>query len=203
MTIFNNEENEIKKQKILNKMNILKSNQVSLMRELKNIRDEKYFTEDKLDKEIEETRKCWITTLEQINYKIPLDLAITLNFNNKNLIHPVNRETIQRQVNEWWRLYCSYHLGRKANKYKQMSYIGFIEHPYTNIHVHLAVHTAYNDAITDSYIYDEEEVITTLWKCVQNSGSVYVEAISDNKWFYYITKEFGFERRVVSSPNFF
>ena len=100
MTIFNNEENEIKKQKILNKMNILKSNQVSLMRELKNIRDEKYFTEDKLDKEIEETRKCWITTLEQINYKIPLDLAITLNFNNKNLIHPVNRETIQRQVNE-------------------------------------------------------------------------------------------------------
>ena len=85
-----------------------------------------------------------------------------------------------------------------------MNYIGFIEHLKSNIHVHLAVHTTKApEAVDDNYIYDEEQVINTLWKTVQNSGSVYVEAISGVKWFYYMTKEFGCERRLVSSPNLF
>ena len=61
----------------------------------------------------------------------------------------------------------------------------------------LTVHTIQplNDT-TDTFMYDEEEITKTLWKCVQNSGSAYVESITDKKWFYYLTKERGFENRL-------
>ena len=61
----------------------------------------------------------------------------------------------------------------------------------------LTVHTIQplNDT-TDTFMYDEEEITKTLWKCVQNSGSAYVESIIDKKWFYYLTKERGFENRL-------
>lgn len=198
------ESNEIKRQNIHRQMAQLKDEQVKLMRELKKITDVQHFTEEQLTKEVEDIRKCWIEAIKRINYRMPFNLAITLNFNNEKLSYPLNIQSVQNRVDEWWKLFCSYHLGRNARNYQQMGYIGFIEHLTTNIHVHLAVHTLETpDDTTDMYVYDEEQIAKTLWKCVQNSGSVYVESITDNKWFYYITKERGFENRLVSSPNIF
>lgn len=198
------ETNEIKRKNIYNQMAQLKAQQVNLMRELKKITDVRYFTEEQLNKEVEDIRKCWIEAIKRQHYKTHFNLAVTLNFNNEKLSYPLNIQSVQNRLDEWWKLFCSYHLGRNARNYSQMSYIGFIEHPNTNIHIHLAVHTNENIIDTDdSYVYDEEQIIKTLWKCVQSSGSVYVESITDNKWFYYITKERGFENRLVSSPNIF
>jgi len=197
------ETNELKRKKIYNQMAQLKKEQVLLMRELKKITDVHHFTEEQLSKKVEDIRKYWIETINRLNYKTPFNLAITLNFNNTNLSYPLSIQSVQNRLDEWWKLFCSYHLGRNARNYKQMNYIGCIEHPNTNIHVHLAVHTTQSITdTTDTYIYDEEYITQTLWKCVQNSGSAYVESITDKKWFYYLTKERGFENRLVSSPNF-
>ena len=195
--------NEQERQLITNRMNYLKQQQVQLMRQFKNIRDEKYFTDDKLGQKVEETRKGWIDTIINMHYETPFILAITLNFNNK-IFSDLNIQSIQNRLNEWWNLYCGFHLGRDKSKYSQMNYIGFIEHLKSNIHVHLAVHTTKApESVDDNYIYDEEQVINTLWKSVQNRGSVYVEKITDEKWFYYMTKEFGYEHRLVSFLYFF
>lgn len=204
---FNNEyieTNEIKRQNIYEQMAQLKDKQVKLMRELKKITDVQHFTEEQLTKDVEPTRKYWIEAIKQIHYKSRFNLAVSLNFNNEKLSYPLNVKSVQNRIDEWWKLFCSYHLGRNTRNYRQMSYIGYIEHPYTNIHAHLAIHTTQASTdTTDEYVYDEEQIVKTLWKCVQSSGSVYVESITDNKWFYYITKEWGFENRLISSPNLF
>ena len=198
------ETNEIKRQNIYEQMAQLKDKQVKLMRELKKITDVQHFTEEQLTKDVEATRKYWIEAIKQIHYKSRFNLAVSLNFNNEKLSYPLNVQSVQNRIDEWWKLFCSYHLGRNARNYRQMSYIGCIEHPYTNIHAHLAIHTTQASTdTTDEYVYDEEQIVKTLWKCVQSSGSVYVESITDNKWFYYITKEWGFENRLISSPNLF
>lgn len=60
------------------------------------------------------------------------NLALTLNFNPVNLSGLFNLQMVQNKVNEWWKLYCSYTLGRDGSKYKAMNYIGFVEHVESN-----------------------------------------------------------------------
>lgn len=92
------------------------------MRELKKITDVHHFTEEQLSKKVEDIRKYWIETINRLNYKTPFNLAITLNFNNTNLSYPLSIQSVQNRLDEWWKLFCSYHLGRNTRNYKQMDY---------------------------------------------------------------------------------
>lgn len=65
---------------------------------------------------------------------------------------------VQNKVNEWWKLYCSYTLGRDVSKYKAMDYIGVVEHLDSNIHAHLSIKHP-KKSRTDEFIYDEEQAI--------------------------------------------
>ncbi len=107
---------------------------------------------------------------------------------------------IQNKVNEWWKLYCSYTLGRNASKYKTMNYIGFVEHFESNIHAHLSIKHP-QKSITDEFIYDEELAIKTLWKTVQMSGTVFLDKIFSDGWFYYQIKDINFQNHLIFSPN--
>ena len=51
--------------------------------------------------------------------------------------------------------------------------------------------------ITDEIVYDEEQLIQTLWKLVIPSGTVFVSSIWSTDWFWYMVKEFGFENKAM------
>ena len=128
------------------------------------------------------------------------NLALTLNFNPVNLSELFNLQMVQNKVDEWWKLYCAYTLGRDASKYKTMNYIGFVEHFESNIHVHLSIKYP-QKSMTDEFIYDEELAIKTLWKTVQMSGTVYLDKIFSDGWFYYQTKDINFQNHLIFSSN--
>ena len=128
------------------------------------------------------------------------NLAVTLNFNPSNYMgsDALKIDMVKNKVNQWWKLYLQYHLGPKYQGRSDMSYICVIEHSNTNIHCHLAIKL--NAAhVTDEIVYDEEQLIQTLWKLVIPSGTVFVSSIWNIDWFKYMVKEFGFENKMFFS----
>ena len=122
---------------------MLKNNNIQLMNKFKETKrnEIKKYKETHSKKEehkpITSYRQEIINTLK--NPDNGFNLALTLNFNPVNLSGLFNLQMVQNKVNEWWKLYCSYTLGRDASKYKTMNYIGFVEHFESNIHVHLSI----------------------------------------------------------------
>ena len=183
---------------------MLKNNNIQLMNKFKETKrnEIKNYKESHRKKEFKKPitpyRQEIINTLN--NPANGFNLALTLNFNPVNLSGLFNLQMIQNKVNEWWKLYCSYTLGRDASKYKTMNYIGFVEHFDSNIHVHLSIKHL-QKSMTDEFIYDEEQAIKTLWKTVQMSGTVYLDKIFSDGWFYYQTKDINFQNHLIFSPN--
>ena len=55
--------------------------------------------------------------------------------------------------------------------------------------------------MTDEFIYDEEQAIKILWKTVQMSGTVFLDKIFSDGWFYYQIKDINFQNHLIFSPN--
>ena len=172
---------------------MLKNNNIQLIKKYKESYRKKEF-----NKPITPYQQEIINTLK--NPDNGFNLALTLNFNPVNLSGLFNLQMVQNKVNEWWKLYCSYTLGRNASKYKTMNYIGFVEHFDSNIHAHLSIKHP-QKSMTDEFIYDEEQAIKILWKTVQMSGTVYLDKIFSDGWFYYQTKDINFQNHLIFSPN--
>lgn len=183
---------------------MLKNNNIQLMNKFKETKrnEIKKYNETHSKKEehkpITPYRQEIINTLK--NPDNGFNLALTLNFNPVNLSGLFNLQMVQNKVNEWWKLYCSYTLGRDASKYKIMVYVGFVEHFESNIHAHLSIKHP-QKSMTDEFIYDEGQAIKILWKTVQMSGTVFLDRIFSDGWFYYQTKCSDFQNRLIFSPN--
>ncbi len=126
------------------------------------------------------------------------NLALTLNFNPKNYKDDFRKSPAENKLKEFWKLYCQYNLGRDVSKYKKMKYVAVIEHQLSNIHIHLAI-SHINQNINDEFIYDEENVISILWRTVINSGTVFLEKLYDKDWFNYIFKSKNFYENMLIS----
>lgn len=124
------EEKELDLIKFHQKM--LKNNNIQLMNKFKETKrnEIKKYKESHRKKEankpITPYRQEIINTLN--NPANGFNLALTLNFNPVNLSGLFNLQMVQNKVDEWWKLYCAYTLGRDASKYKTMNYIGTVEH---------------------------------------------------------------------------
>lgn len=111
---------------------MLKNNNIQLMNKFKETKrnEIKKYKESHRKKEFNKPitpyRQEIINTLK--NPANGFNLALTLNFNPVNLSGLFNLQMVQNKVDEWWKLYCAYTLGRDASKYKTMNYIGFVEH---------------------------------------------------------------------------
>ena len=128
------------------------------------------------------------------------NLALTLNFNPKNFKDDFRKSPAENKLKEFWKLYCQYNLGRDVSKYKKMKYVAIIEHQLSNIHIHLAIHHI-NENINDEFIYDEENVISILWRTVIQSGTVFLEKLYDKNWFNYIFKSENFYENMLISDS--
>ena len=128
------------------------------------------------------------------------NLALTLNFNPKNYKDDFRKSPAENKLKEFWKLYCQYNLGRDVSKYKKMKYVAVIEHQLSNIHIHLAI-SHINQNINDEFIYDEENVISILWRTVINSGTVFLEKLYDKDWFNYIFKSENFYDNLLISNS--
>ena len=186
---------EKKLKEIENKRDELKKQDILLTKDYKELKRQEHLKFVKTGKDITAERMEFIKMLSDNHF----NLAVTLNFNPTNMTGDFNLQIVNNKVNEWWKLLCSYILGRDASKYKSMTYIGIVEHIYSNIHGHLAVKIP--NIITDEFIYDIEMVIQVLWKTVQIGGSVYVDRIYSNGWFYYMTKDSNFMKHLIYSPK--
>ena len=128
------------------------------------------------------------------------NLALTLNLNPKNFTGNFVKSSVENKLKEFWKLYCQYNLGRDASKYWKMKYVAIIEHQLSNIHIHLAI-SHINQNINDEFIYDEENVISILWKTVINSGTVFLDKLYDKNWFNYIFKSENFYENMLISDS--
>ena len=128
------------------------------------------------------------------------NLALTLNLNPKNYNGNFVKSSVENKLKEFWKLYCQFNLGRDASKYRKMKYVAVIEHQQSNIHIHLAIHHL-KENINDEFIYDEENVISILWKTVINSGTVFLERLYDKNWFNYIFKSEKFYENMLISDS--
>ena len=128
------------------------------------------------------------------------NLALTLNFNPKNYNGNFVKSSVENKLKEFWKLYCQFNLGRDASRYRKMQYVAVIEHQLSNIHIHLAI-SHINQNINDEFIYDEENVISILWKTVINSGTVFLEKLYDKNWFNYIFKSENFYENMLISDS--
>lgn len=128
------------------------------------------------------------------------NLALTLNLNPKNFTGNFVKSSVENKLIEFWKLYCQYNLGRDVSKYKKMKYVAVIEHQLSNIHIHLAI-SHINQNINDEFIYDEENVISILWRTVINSGTVFLERLYDKNWFNYIFKSENFYDNLLISNS--
>ena len=128
------------------------------------------------------------------------NLALTLNFNPKNYNGNFVKSSVENKLKEFWKLYCQFNLGRDASKYRKMKYVAIIEHQLSNIHIHLAIHHI-NENINDEFIYDEENVISILWRTVIQSGTVFLEKLYDKNWFNYIFKSENFYENMLISDS--
>lgn len=194
---FIEQTNEQKELELINfHKQILKNDNILLMRKFKENQRNKIFNSKKSSHSVSNERKQLIDALS--NKDNGFNLALTLNFNPSNLTGTFQIQQVQNKVNEWWKLYCKHILGRNSSKYNSMSYIGVIEHIESNIHVHLAIKSP-EKSITDEFIFDEETAIQILWKTVQCSGSVYLDKIYSDGWFYYMTKCPDFMNKLIYS----
>ena len=128
------------------------------------------------------------------------NLALTLNLNPKNYNGSFVKSSVENKLKEFWKLYCQFNLGRDASKYKRMKYVAVIEHQQSNIHIHLAIHHI-NENINDEFIYDEENVISILWRTVIQSGTVFLEKLYDKNWFNYMFKSEKFYDNLLISNS--
>ena len=128
------------------------------------------------------------------------NLALTLNLNPKNFTGNFMKSSVESKLKEFWKLYCQYNLGRDVSKYKKMKYVAIIEHQLSNIHIHLAI-SHINQNINDEFIYDEENVISILWRTVIQSGTVFLEKLYDKNWFNYIFKSKNFYENMLISDS--
>ena len=110
------------------------------------------------------------------------------------------KSSVESKLKEFWKLYCQYNLGRDVSKYKKMKYVAIIEHQLSNIHIHLAI-SHINQNINDEFIYDEENVISILWRTVIQSGTVFLEKLYDKNWFNYIFKSKNFYENMLISDS--
>lgn len=147
---------------------------------------------------LEKMRGGLIKTFTQNSNKY--NLALTLNLNPKNFTGNFVKSSVENKLIEFWKLYCQYNLGRDVSKYKKMKYVAVIEHQLSNIHIHLAI-SHINQNINDEFIYDEENVISILWKTVINSGTVFLERLYDKNWFNYIFKSEKFYENMLISDS--
>ena len=98
---------------------MLKNNNIQLMNKFKETKrnEIKKYKESHRKKEFNKPitpyRQEIINTLN--NPANGFNLALTLNFNPVNLSGLFNLQMIQNKVNEWWKLYCAYTLGRDAS----------------------------------------------------------------------------------------
>lgn len=147
---------------------------------------------------LERMRDGLIKTFTQDSNKY--NLALTLNLNPKNYNGNFVKSSVENKLKEFWKLYCQYNLGRDVSKYKKMKYVAVIEHQQSNIHIHLAIHHI-NENINDEFIYDEENVISILWRAVIQSGTVFLEKLYDKNWFNYIFKSKNFYENMLISDS--
>lgn len=147
---------------------------------------------------LERMREEFIKTFTKDSNKY--NLALTLNLNPKNFTGNFVKSSVENKLKEFWKLYCQYNLGRDVSKYKKMKYVAVIEHQLSNIHIHLAI-SHINQNINDEFIYDEENVISILWKTVINSGTVFLEKLYDKNWFNYIFKSENFYENMLISDS--
>ena len=147
---------------------------------------------------LEKMRETLIETFSKEDNKY--NLALTLNLNPKNFTGNFVKSSVENKLKEFWKLYCQYNLGRDASKYSKMQYVAVIEHQLSNIHIHLAI-SHINQNINDEFIYDEENVISILWRTVIQSGTVFLEKLYDKNWFNYIFKSKNFYENMLISDS--
>lgn len=147
---------------------------------------------------LERMRDGLIKTFTQDSNKY--NLALTLNLNPKNYNGNFLKSSVENKLKEFWKLYCQFNLGRDASKYWKMKYVAIIEHQQSNIHIHLAIHHL-KENINDEFIYDEENVISILWRTVIQSGTVFLEKLYDKNWFNYIFKSENFYENMLISDS--
>ena len=99
---------------------MLKNNNIQLMNKFKETKrnEIKKYKESHRKKEFNKPITPYqqeiINTLK--NPDNGFNLALTLNFNPVNLSGLFNLQMVQNKVDEWWKLYCAYTLGRDASK---------------------------------------------------------------------------------------
>ena len=147
---------------------------------------------------LEKMRETLIETFSKEDNKY--NLALTLNLNPKNFTGNFVKSSVENKLKEFWKLYCQYNLGRDASKYSKMQYVAVIEHQLSNIHIHLAI-SHINQNINDEFIYDEENVISILWRTVIQSGTVFLEKLYDKNWFNYMFKSEKFYDNLLISNS--
>lgn len=145
---------------------MLKNNNIQLMNKFKETKrnEIKKYKESHRKKEFNKPitpyRQEIINTLK--NPANGFNLALTLNFNPVNLSGLFNLQMVQNKVDEWWKLYCAYTLGRDASKYKTMNYIGFVEHFESNIHAHLSIKGIFGNVYSQGYKIGERVANTRI-----------------------------------------
>lgn len=82
--------------------------------------------------------------------------------------------------------------------YNEIKYLKKLE--LNNCHSNKSDHHI-NENINDEFIYDEENVISILWKTVINSGTVFLEKLYDKNWFNYIFKSENFYENMLISDS--
>ena len=201
--------NQTSKQTKLDKLKVqqqnLKNQTIKIHNEIKNLKKQElnnchsnksdnYYKNYNLVKMREEFIKTFTKDSNKYN------LALTLNLNPKNFTGNFMKSSVESKLKEFWKLYCQYNLGRDVSKYKKMKYVAIIEHQLSNIHIHLAIHHL-KENINDEFIYDEENVISILWRTVINSGTVFLERLYDKNWFNYIFKSENFYDNLLISNS--
>lgn len=192
--------NELKvQQKNLKQQSIKIHNEIKNLKKLElnnchSTKSDNYYKNYNLEKMREEFIKTFFKEDNKYN------LALTLNLNPKNFTGNFVKSSVENKLKEFWKLYCQFNLGRDASKYRKMKYVAVIEHQQSNIHIHLAIGHI-NQNINDEFIYDEENVISILWRTVINSGTVFLERLYDKNWFNYIFKSENFYDNLLISNS--
>jgi len=112
--------------------------------------------------------------------KIKPNLALTLNFNIKNLSTPYQSKHAVNKISNFIKE-CRKAYGRAFKAY----YV--IEHANSNIHAHFAIYMP--RIMTPEKFFLTEKEMDCFWKMYIKSGTVYACQIYGDGWFGYITKE--------------
>lgn len=112
--------------------------------------------------------EAWVEWLSSDNY----DFAFTVNFNRETTLIGA-----ERKLRQWARSIDRKVLGRRwnnANPEKRVKVIGFPEHPNSNLHYHLLVHTPVNPLKAQRLAVSE-------WKRLVKSGDLWASALGSQE----------------------